>query len=194
MTDRGRPFRFQIRGWKSRIAVVAVFAFTAIYGLDAVFRWIDAPWSYAALGPTLTGPWEGPLQARQGTSYRLYLDIAYERVGRSATNLRGSARVCSRNGGTFNLGLRGSANRSGNRIELVLYPPDDRPAPTIPLIGGWDGQALTLRATDNPFQRDGTYQTVRTVSTSAPEDGFGITFLRASDLARFEAACRALGS
>jgi hypothetical protein len=49
-----------------------------------------------------------------------------------------------------------------------------------------------LRPTDDPFQPDGTYQAVRTVSTDDPDNSFGTSELLGADRAAFEAACRRL--
>ena len=191
---RPRPLqrKHSLSGWIV-FAMIVVLGVGWVFGSTWAIRWFDAPWSISMLGPTLTGHWEGPLQARQGAHYRLLLAFEYVEAGRSSTNLRGTGRICNRHGETFELSLRGRANRAGNRLMLTLPKADDvRPGPSLTLEGHWDGQRLTVRPTSNPFLLDGTYQAVRTISTNDPDDSFTPSDLHPGDSAAFEAGCRQL--
>lgn len=53
---------------------------------------------------------------------------------------------------------------------------------------------LTLRPHKNPFDPDGTFRTVRPVSSADPDDSFGPAQLRKATAAEFAAACRRLVS
>jgi len=174
------------------LAIVAgLFLFMTV-GL----RWLEAPWSFELLGPTLTGTWEGPMQARLGARYRLYLVLEFNyRNGRGYKPLTGSGRICSQHRETYEYTLRGDADRSGNDVELNLtYGDPVRSALGMRLQGAWDGSTLTLRPRYNPFMPDGSFLLHRTVSTSEPDDSFEPAQLRRADLAAFEAACRRLGA
>jgi hypothetical protein len=187
--QRKRP----LSGWIV-FALILVIGVGWVFGSTWVIRWFDAPWSIAALGPTLTGTWEGPLQARQGAQYRLSVTLDYEEAGRhSSTNVRGTGRICNRYGQTFELLLRGRVNRDGDRFKLTLPKADDaQDGPSLTLDGHWSGDELTVKPTANPFLADGTFQAVRTISTNDPDDSFIPSALRRADHATFEAACREL--
>ena len=186
--QRKRP----LSGWIV-IAVMSVLGVSWVFGSTWMIRWFDAPWSIAALGPTLTGNWEGPIQARLGAHYRLLLTFEYVEAGRSSINLRGQGRIRNRDGETFELSLRGRANRAGSRLMLTLPKADDvHPGPSLTLEGHWDGQKLTVRPTSNPFMTDGTYRAVRTVNTNDLDDSFTPSDLHPGDSAAFEAGCRQL--
>lgn len=191
-TPRPPQRKRSLSGWIV-FGMVLVIGIGWVFGSTWVIRWFDAPWSISALGPTLTGSWEGPLQALQGAQYRLTLTFEYVEAGRSNTNLRGQGRICNRHGEIFELSLRGRANRAGSRLMLTLPKADDaQPGPSLTLEGHWDGQKLTVRPTSNPFLADGAFQAVRTVSASDPDDSFTPTDLAPGDNAAFEAACRQL--
>jgi hypothetical protein len=184
--------RRPLGGWII-VAMIVAIAATWVFGSSLVIRWFDAPWSIAALGPTLTGSWEGPLRARQGAQYHLTLAFEYVEAGRSTSNIRGKGRICNRHGETFELSVSGTANRAGDRITLILPKADDVPlGPSLTLDGHWNGQKLTVRPTANPFLADGTFQAVRTISTSDPDDSFMPSDLHPGDPASFETACRLL--
>ena len=157
-------------------------------------RWWQAPWSYAALGPTLTGTWEGALQAGQGTEYRLYLELEYRhhgrRLRRGESNLTGRGLLCSRAGGVSDYDVNGDASRSGESIWLSLDAPDRaQSGRDMTLRGSWDGSTLTLRPSFNPFRPDGTFVPNPPVTPNAPDDGFAPAALQKHDRASFLAAC-----
>jgi hypothetical protein len=161
-------------------------------------RWLQAPWSYEALGPTLTGSWEGPLRARLGQDYRLYVELGYRDPGRRwrlrEDNIEGHGWVCNRHGDVFEVNVGGKANRAGDHLTLRLSHVDPvRSGLWTDLEGAWTGSALTFPAARNPFLPDGRFVQIRTVSSSDPDDSFGPIELRKADRASFLAACGRLG-
>lgn len=171
------------------LAFVGVIFFVGTWGM----QWLRAPWSFSALGPTLTGVWEGPLRANLGAEYRLYLDVQYRDLrGRiySSSTLTGQARLCTRTGEAFQFTLDGEASRSGDHVELRLSSVDPaRSELGNYLEGSWDGQTLTLRPRSNPFRPDGTFQPNRPLSSADPDDSFGPGRFQKSDAASFLIAC-----
>lgn len=174
------------------VIVVLLFGVFAIdeWGI----RWYQSPWSYAALGPTLTGTWEGTLRARLGSEYRLFLDLRYRHQGRRLTrfdsNVTGQGWLCSRTGDVYEYAVDGTASRSGDTVQLTLDNPDPaRSALNLSIDGSWNGETITLRPTRNPFQPDGTFLLNRSISTADPDDSFGPAELRNGDRAAFLAAC-----
>ncbi|MCC7371465.1 MAG: hypothetical protein IT306_23805 [Chloroflexi bacterium] len=143
------------------LRTINLLAFVGVLYLAGTYggRWVWAPWSMPALGPTLTGVWEGPLRAEQGAEYRLYVELSYRDGGvrlSGASTLTGRARICNRAGELFEYSVDGEASRSGDRVELRLTfaDPARRALGTV-LDGSWSGQSLTLRPTANPFADDG---------------------------------------
>jgi hypothetical protein len=168
------------------VAVIVGLVFLGTWG----WQWIRAPWSLEILGPTLTGTWEGPLQARLGAEYRAYLDMGYQEDIESRFNLTGRALICSRHGDLYEYTLDGEASRSGDRVTIQLaYVDPVRSALGNSLEGTWHGETLTLRPVTNPFMPDGTFQLHRAVSTADPDDSFAPAELRRADLASYLAAC-----
>lgn len=171
------------------LALVGVIYFAGTVGM----QWLRAPWSFASLGPTLTGNWEGPLRAKLGAEYRMYLEMSYrEGRGRSSfwDTLTGRGRICNRHGEVFEYELDGGASRSGDQVEIHLAFVDPvRSALGNRLEGSWDGRTLTLRPTTNPFMPDGTFQLRRAISPADPDDSFQPGQLRKSDAATFLVAC-----
>jgi hypothetical protein len=171
------------------LAFVGVLYFAGAWGM----QWLRAPWSLSALGPTLTGVWEGPLQSKLGASYRLYLDLRYRSLqGRldSSSNLTGQARICTRTGTVYEFTVDGEASRSGDQIELRLtYADPAQSALRMELAGRWNGQTLALQPLRNPFMPDGTFVNHRTVSSTDPDDGFQLAALQPGDAPSFLIAC-----
>lgn len=171
------------------LAFVGVLYIAGVWGI----QWFRAPWSMPALGPTLTGAWEGPMQAQFGAPYRLYLDLRYRDLqGRMAwsSNLTGAARICTRHGEVYEFTLDGEASRTGDHIELKLTFVDPaRSGLWTHFEGNWDGRTLTLQPLKNPFMPDGTYAEQRTVSASDPDDNFQQTALQKADAASFLISC-----
>jgi hypothetical protein len=161
-------------------------------------RWLRAPWSFAALGPTLTGVWEGPLRARRGAEYRILLSLEYAASGQrtsSELNLTGTGQICTARDDLYEYDLDGEASRSGDSIRVLLtYVDPVRSALGNRLEGSWSGQTLTLRPLANPFQPDGTFVLNRSLSSADPDDSFEPAELRKSDLPTFLAACARMAS
>lgn len=182
-------------GWTRGLALVLLLAIVIAadqWGL----RWLRAPWSFAALGPTLTGVWEGPLRAQRGAAYRILLNLEYASSGQramSAFNLTGTGQICTAHGDIFEYDLDGEASRSGDSVRVLLtYVDPIRSALGNRLEGSWSGQTLALRPLSNPFQPDGTFLANRSVSSADPDDSFGPAELRKSDEASFLVACARL--
>lgn len=180
--------------WRGVTILVLVLA--GVYAADAWgIRWLRAPWSYAALGPTLTGTWAAPVTARLGAEYRILLDLAYRQEERIRSGfwdhtLTGHAWICTSTGDVHEYALDGDANRSGDSIVVRLtYPDPSQSALDNRLEGGWHADTLTLRPLRNPFQPDGSFVLNRTVSTADPDDSFGTGQFRRSDRQSFMAAC-----
>lgn len=182
-------------GWTRGIALVLLLGIVVAVDQWGI-RWLRAPWSFAALGPTLTGVWEGPLRARLGAEYRILLSLEYSPSGQrasSAFNLTGTGQICTAHDDLYEYDLDGEANRSGDTIRVLLtYVDPVRSALGNRLEGSWSGQTLTLRPLVNPFQPGGTFLPNRTVSSADPDDSFGPAELRKSDLPTFLTACARL--
>jgi hypothetical protein len=161
---------------------------------------MEAPWSVGTGGrPTLTGTWEGQLEARRGARYRLFLDLRYSgrdpgqgAVGRD--NLEGSAQLCTPTGERWEYALGGVADRAAENVKLrLMFADPERSALNLPLSGRWHGDRFAVEVTDNPFQQDGSFRPGPRVSSSEdPDDSFLPTLLEKADLSAFESACRAL--
>lgn len=189
----GRPFQTVGPGARRGLLLVALLLGVLVVDQWG-FRWWRAPWSYEAVGPTLTGSWEGPLRAHQGAEYRLLLSLGYQYHDQhllwGESNLTGAAWLCTPRGEVHEYAVDGHASRSGDAVEIDLAYGDPRLSGLgFDLVGSWDGQVLTLRPSENPFQPDGSFQASRTVSTSDPDDSFGTAELRKSDRASFLVAC-----
>jgi hypothetical protein len=180
-------------GWSRGAITVALLVGVVAFG-EWGMRWLMAPWSYAALGPTLTGTWEGPLRARLGSEYRVFLDLEYRAPGRRSrliySRLVGRGWICTRRGEVYEYEVDGSANRSGNQVEIGLeYVDPVQSALGNRLEGGWNGETLTLRPLTNPFMPDGSFVLHRGISSSDPDDSFASAELRKSDRATFLSNC-----
>lgn len=171
------------------LALVGVIFFVGTWGM----QWMRAPWSFPALGPTLTGVWEGPLRANLGAEYRLYLDLQYRDLrGRiyASSTLTGEGRICTRTGDVYQYTLDGEASRSGDRVELRMSFVDPvRSELGTQLEGSWDGRTLTLRPLTNPFRPDGAFQPNRPRSAADPDDSIRAGGLQKSDAASLLIAC-----
>jgi hypothetical protein len=172
-----------------------------VLALQEGYRRFTAPWSYG--NPSLTGTWHGPLQARLGARYHLLMEIEYyeqsrsgrrrSRAGRSSRNLEGTAKLCSPKGATFDYELSGQADRDARDIRLIIeYVDPSQSALDLPLNGAWAGQTLSVRTDKNPFDPDGSFRPVRSVSSADPDNSFAPIELRKGNLADFETACRQL--
>jgi len=182
-------------GWTRGLALVLLVGI--VFAADQWgIRWFRAPWSFAALGSTLTGVWEGPLRARQGAEYRILLNLEYAASGQrtmSASNITGTGQICTAHGDIYEYDLDGEASRSGDSVRVLLtYVDAVRSALGSRLEGSWSGQTLALRPLSNPFQPDGTFLPNRSVSTADPDDRFEAAELRKSDEASFLVACARL--
>src|SRR5215217_3472362 len=160
-------------GWTRGLALVLLLAIVVAADQWGV-RWLRAPWSFAALGPTLTGVWEGPLRAQRGAEYRIVLRLEYAPSGQrasSAFNLTGTGQICTARGDVWEYDLDGEASRSGDTVRVLLtYVDPVRSALGNRLEGSWSGQTLALRPLVNPFQPDGTFLPNRSVSSADPDD------------------------
>jgi len=183
-------------GWRRGLVIMLLLG--VVYALDAWgMRWLRAPWSYPADGPTLTGAWEGTLRARQGAEYRALLVLAYRDTGvriRSWNHtLTGRAAICTRTGDYYEYTLDGDANRSGTSISLLLvYPDPKQSALGNQLDGAWHGETLTLTPARNPFEPDGSFKLDRRVSTADPDDSCETAEFRRADAASFLMSCARL--
>ncbi|MGE3912329.1 MAG: hypothetical protein AB7K36_23410 [Chloroflexota bacterium] len=169
------------------LAIIGVIAFALTFGL----QWVRAPWSMSALGPTLTGVWEGPLQAAQGAEYRLFLDLRYRGIqGRiSASTLNGVARICTRQGTVYEYLVEGQATHAGDSIALHLSYVDPAQSDlNTQVTGSWTGDVLTVRPLSNPFQPDGSFAAGQPAG-NADTDAFKSATLHRADAATYLMAC-----
>jgi hypothetical protein len=189
-------------GWRGFLLTLPLLAVVA-YGFTWLQQWIEAPWSLGGPGqPTLTGTWEGPLRARQGSQYRLFVDVrdderrlnrSRSRGTRNRADLVGFGRICAPTGTLYEYTVIGGANRSADEVRIELEYPDPKlSALGIDFEGGWHGETLALRALSNPFDPAGTFTPNRSWSSADPPDDIAPTDLRRATLADFEAACRQL--
>ena len=174
------------------LVIVAVVAFAVTMNLskDLFDKLIYAPWALNLDGgPSLEGSWEGTLRARQGAEYRLSLTMQHHdrdgrrRRTRQETTIEGSARLCAPTGTVYEYTLSGGADDAGEQLRLVLtYPDPAQSALGLRLEARWsEGAADTLRivsVANNPFLPDGTFQLVRSISSSDPDDSFQPAELR----------------
>jgi hypothetical protein len=181
--------------WVLLIGLLLVFWL----GLDEGKRRFTAPWSYG--DPSLTGVWHGPVQARLGARYHMLVELEYyerssrgrrgNRSGSSSPNLAGIAKLCSQKGATYDYELDGRADRDARDVRLMIeYGDPSQSALNLPLNGVWGGQTLRLQTNKNPFDPDGSFRPVRSVSSADPDDSFAPIELRKGSQADFEAACR----
>jgi hypothetical protein len=187
-------------GKSGGLAVVALLA-VIVFALPEAQKFVDAPWAAAWMpGPKLPGTYVGSLRARLGAEHRLFLNLDYYDGGSSRgggtsirPNIKGSARICSRDGSVYEYNVSGRASRDGDDVNLGLSYVDPKlSALGMGLRGPWRGEVMTLKPSDNPFMPDGTFRPDRVVSTADPDDSFGPTELRRADAAAFETACRQL--
>jgi hypothetical protein len=191
-----------------QVFVIAIALLLVVFvGAPQVKRLIVAPWSLAGEGPTLTGTWDGQLQARQGGRYRLLLDIDYDdesRGGgrrrsrvtdRTPGDLKGTARVCTPKGEIYAYAVNGHADRSAEQVRLNLeYGDPALSALNLPLEGSWRGDVLVVTTWKNPFGPDGSFQPNRSVDSASPDDRFAPAELRKAAVGDFEAACARLAA
>jgi hypothetical protein len=176
----------------ARALFLAVFILGAVVFGEWGVRWLVAPWSYAALGPTLTGTWSGPLRAQQGAEYRVFFNLTYSSSNRRfwTSNLAGEAFICTQQGEMYDYTVRGDADRNGHNVVIsTIYGDAHLSALGMHFEGDWDGQTLTLTPANNPFLPDGRFIFPRSVSTADPDDNFAMAMLQRSDRPSFLAAC-----
>ena len=183
---------------REMLVTLALLVFGGVILPEAI-KVVDAPWAVTWLpGPKLVGTWEGPIRARLGAEYRVFLDLRYadERgASRDANNLAGTARVCTRTGRTYEYEVRGGSRWFSDDIEIGLAYVDPKLSGLgFGLSGPWNGPPLRLTATDNPFDPDGVYRPETPSSTADPDDSFLPIELQPRSLADFEGACRQLAS
>lgn len=169
-------------------ALVLSFVAFDVWGI----RWLVAPWSFASLGPTLTGTWDGTLRARQGAEYRLLLDLDFASSRRRpwGENLTGRALLCTQHGDLYEYAVTGDADRDGHNVEVEIeYGDPALSALDMLFFGDWDGQVLTLTPRQNPFLPEGRFVTPRSVSSADPDDSFALAELRKTDRPTFLIAC-----
>ena len=183
------------------IGAVVLFGATMNLSKDLFDKLIYAPWALNMDGgPTLEGSWEGTLRARQGAEYRLFLTMQHRdrdgrrRRTRQSTTIEGSARLCAPTGMLYEYTLAGGADDPGEQLRLVLtYPDPVQSALGLRIEARWsEGVADTLRVTRveaNPFLPDGTFQAVRSVSSTDPDDSFQPAELRRVASAASTASC-----
>ena len=160
--------------------------------LDLVVMVAFAPWALDWAGrPTLVGTWEGPLHARLGSEYRLLLTLTYDAPDEGFPRIGGIGRLCTANGDAYNYVLSGDSDRSGDHVRLGLgYRDGSLSQLGFGLDARWAGESLhLLRASDNPFQPDGSFDSDRASSTGDPDDRFEPAELHRATTADFEAAC-----
>lgn len=193
-------------GRKVLLAVgFVVLLASATSAIRFVSRQAFAPWSVALPGqPALTGAWEGPLHARLGAEYHVFVDLRYEQTGLSGARsgrsrrgsralLKGTGRICAPTGTTYPLNVDGNPDRAGQNLELKLSHTDPSQSGLwLGLRGTWQADRLALTPTRNQFFPDGRFQQLRSYSTDDPDDPFVPTELRRGTLADFEASCRRL--
>ena len=188
----------------TRLALMVLILLGLVVAIQRLWALVEAPWSIEGSGPTLTGTWVGPLRARLGGRYHLFVEVGYDVPGRTGRGhagapwgrapLWGTGAVCAANGAIHDYALSGTATRSGDRVELHLGAPSGvARAPWFALHGSWRGDTLDVRPTRNPFDPDGVYRPERPTSSDDPDDPFGATELHKGSVADFEAACRELG-
>ena len=197
-----RAPRRRLAGGRGCLLVVALLLVVAVVPSVAC-RVITAPWSFGIGGrEALTRTWVGPMQARQGAQYGLYLDLDYRDPvrlrGRSRRtwkrdNLQGRATICTRTGERFDYSVSGRADRAGTLEALRLEYGDPKLSQlNLRLSGPWSGSALTVTTTTNPFLPDGRFDPQRTRSSADPDDAFGPIALGPQDRTAFDALCQVL--
>lgn len=186
-------------GWRGTFVSLAVLI-VAFFAVDEGFKAATAPWAVSWMpGPKLVGTWEGPLQARQGAKYRVFLDLRYadeRRPSRTGdNNLAGSARVCTQTGATLDYTIYGGISAFTQVANIGLTYGDPKLSGLgFGLKGPWNGAPLRLTASDNPFDPDGVYRRETPSSTADPDDSFLPVELTAASLADFERGCRELST
>ncbi|RIK38362.1 MAG: hypothetical protein DCC58_16745 [Chloroflexi bacterium] len=199
MSDSSSPQRPKLsrkRTWLTALVLLVV----VVVGVEVGARFLFAPWSIGWFGgETLTGEWVGPLQARLGAEYALYLELEYRRpVGDSSSssgprnNLEGRATLCTPLGERYDYEVSGRANRSGKVEVLWLeYGDPSLSALNLRLTGKWDAPNLAMQTAwpDNPFLPDGSFIFPRTVSSADPDDSFLPWNMTAGSTADLDALC-----
>lgn len=199
MPSGTQPRRKQMSTKKS-LLIIGVLLIAAFVGLPAGYRLVTAPWSIGLRGrDTLTRAWAGPMQARLGAEYGMYLDLQYKDLGvgrrrsRRASrrnNLEGRGAVCTRTGEVYEYKLLGKADRSGKITTLWMEYGDPKlSALNMSLRGPWQAGRLTVTSNKNPFLPDGRFDPNRTLSSTDPDDSFAPVLLQHGDRAAFEATC-----
>lgn len=181
--------------WGAVVSTVVIVL--ASLGIIEGHKAVTAPWAVNWMpGPKLIGSWEGHIQARQGATYRLFLDLRYadERSTSSVgNNLAGTARVCTQAGITYDYTVYGGVNAFSQHMDVRLVYGDPKLSGLgFTLKGLWDGAPLRVIATDNPFDPDGAYRPGSPSSTADPDDSFLPLEMRHATLTEFERNCRQL--
>ncbi|MGE3272964.1 MAG: hypothetical protein AB7P40_29800 [Chloroflexota bacterium] len=175
-----------------------VLVIAAALGFAEINKVLFAPWAVTWLpGPKLVGSWRGPLHARQGAEYHVYLDLDIAAAGRSlrtdSNSLAGTARICAPGGQTYQYAVSGGVRLFTSVAELHLTFVDPKQSGLdFDLRGTWDADALYVTASKNPFDPDGIYRHGSPRSTADPDDSFERVTLQHATLADFERACRQL--
>jgi hypothetical protein len=185
------------------LTIAAVLLFGAVVSLSRDFfdKLLYAPWALDLDGgPTLEGSWEGTLRARLGAEYRLSLTMQHRdrdgrrRRTRQVTTIEGSARLCAPTGRLYEYTLLGGADDAGEQLRLTLtYPDPSQSALGLRLEARWsEGAPDVLRIVSvatNPFLPDGTFQQVRSIGSSDPDDSFLPAELRRTTGSSEAASC-----
>lgn len=193
-----RPSIWSRIAGRGMLVTLALIVFGGVILPEAI-KVVTAPWAVTWLpGPKLAGTWDGPLRARQGSEYRVFLDLRYadeREQNLFDNNLAGTARVCTRHGQTYEYGVSGGVNAFSQRVKIGLGYGDPRLSGLgFALVGRWEGAPLRLTASDNPFDPDGIYRHGSPRSTADPDDSFLPTELTPGSLADFETSCRRIAA
>jgi len=188
----------RVSGTARGLIFIVLALVTGIWILPEVDKVLFAPWALEwTRGATPLGTWEGPLQARLGAEYHLLLELQYQSPGSEGdheTNLKGTARLCTPSGDTYDYTLTGSATRSGTQLRVSLrYGDPQRSALAIGWRGTWHADTVRLeRASDNPFLPNGVFDPRRISRSTDPDDAFQATALHHGTAAAFVLACTQL--
>jgi hypothetical protein len=166
------------------------------------------PWVLHIGGqPTPLDKWTGygSVQASNGGHYLLFTSIrgglladSYDIGGCSqlhgCDNLRGSAKICTERGTSYDFQITGQIhtwlNTAGARTSLDLSGGPLRHG--IAFTGAWHGPVLRVSNTDNAFTRTFAPAGAIRPHPHAATDGHATAALRYAPAAAFTAACRAL--
>lgn len=175
-----------------RAALIAVVVVIVVaFGVRFVSQALFASWSIGLFGHnTLTGDWIGPMRAKQGAVFGVFLHLDYKpregstrrtrRSGSRTSNLLGQATICTPTGQRYDYAVSGFASPFGVVEALYFEFADPKlSALNLRLAGEWRPPTLQLQPDANPFLPDGRFVANRVLRGDDPDDS-----IAAFDLSR----------